>query len=299
MKQELRKIEAEFQSADLGDLNIVRLEGQTLAASDLATELMTVGFLTPKKLIIIENLLGNKSQDQTEKILKLLKAENSACDCLILETSKPDKRTSAFKELVKNAQTREFTLPDQYNLVQRILELATKNGATISRLAAGYLAAMVPSDSLRLEQEVIKLATYKTGGEISEADIKDLVVREISSDIFEFVESLANKQLEPALKALSKLITTGQNENYILTMIVWQYRQALLVRSLIDQKKATAGNAGISPYSFNKTLNISKKYRFEDLKYIYRRLEDFDYAMKTGELEPQVALELLATKICE
>ena len=81
-------------------------------------------------------------------------------------------------------------------------------------------------------------------------------------------------------------------------MIVWQYRQALLVRNLIDQKKATAVAAGISPYSFNKTLNISKKYSFLELKKTYQQLEDYDFYMKTGELTPQIALELLATRLC-
>lgn len=298
MKSELRKIEAGFKEKDLGDMNIVHLEGQTLSASNLATELMTVGFLTPKKLIIIENLLSNKSTDQLEKIVKLLKQENSTCDVVIMETLKPDKRTVAFKELSKIAKPREFVLPDQFGLTQRILELVKKHGATITKPAAALLSVMVPNDSLRLEQEIIKLATYKLNAEINEADVADMVVSEVSSDVFEFVESLANKRLEQSLKALSKLIQTGQNENYILTMIVWQYRQALLVRNLVDQKKATAGNAGINPYSFNKTLNISKKYSFSELKKIYKQLEDYDFYMKTGELSPQIALELLATHLC-
>ncbi len=298
MKRELRKIEEGFRNDELGDLNIVRLDGATLSAGSLSTEMMTVGFLSPKKLIIIENLLANKRTEQVEQILDLLKFDNPACDVVVIETAKLDKRTVAFKTLQKIAQSREFLPPDQFKLVQRINEMTATHGSTITKPAAVLLAAAVPNDSLRLEQEIIKLATYRSESEINESDIQEMVTSEVNSDVFLFIESLARRRLEKSLRALIKLIQSGQNENYILTMVVWQYRQLLIVRDLLDRKEATASKSGINPYVFGKVLSIAENYSLTQLRDIYLYLEEIDFQMKTGRQEPKLALELLAAGLC-
>lgn len=298
MKQELRKIEAGFIDPSLGDLNIVRLDGTKLAAKNLATEMMTVGFLMPKKLIIIENLLKNKAGTEVDRIIEHLSKENVDVDIVIIENTPPDKRTSTFKKLVKISKAKEFVSPNPFDLVKRIEELALDGDSSITKEAAQLLSTMLPSDSLRLEQEVKKLSLFRMGSRIEKEDVESMVVAEVNSNVFDLVDNLARKNLDLSLQTLQKLIAAGINENYILTMITWQYRQLLIVRDLLDKKTATAQTSGINPYVFGKVLSAAKNYSFSRLKQIYSELEKTDYLIKTGGQEPKLSLELLAARLC-
>ncbi len=51
------------------------------------------------------------------------------------------------------------------------------------------------------------------------------------------------------------------------------------------------------PFVAQKTLTLASKYSIEDLKKIYGVLLNFDSRIKTGKIEPKVALELLIFKL--
>lgn len=294
MRQAVKKITTDF----LGEQSLASYtyyNGLELNPEKLENEIITVPFLDPKKVILIENLLANKNVSVVEKILKLISKEADHLRIVVTEPGKPDKRTATFKALQKIAKSQEFSPPQ--GLKGRIKKMVEHFGSQISDQAADLLAVMLPTDTLRLEQEVKKLSLLRLGEEITSQDISSMIVAEINPNIFRFIEDLALKNFKLALNALNQLIQSGLNENYILAMIVWQYRQILLVRDLLDEKQATASNSGINPYVFNKVLSIARNYDFPELVKIYQELEEVDFEIKTGKIEARPALELLVAKL--
>jgi DNA polymerase-3 subunit delta len=294
VKQALKKISATF----VGDQKeTITLDGSEINSSQLEQEVISVSFFTKQRLIIVENLSKNKKSTEVEKVLELLKKKIDHIDLVFAEFGSPDKRTAFHKQLSKIGEAKEFMIPTPAILSNRIKELVATNNSKISNQAVYLLSAMIPTDSLRLQNEVEKLSLLRLSSEITVEDVSEMVVAELNSNIFNFVESLASQNLKGTFLALDKLLQAGQNENYILTMIVWQYRQLIIVRSLLDKGQATAGSAGINPYVFGKVLAIAKKYTLDRLKSIYKRIEEADCSMKTGEMEAKPALELVAAKI--
>ena len=80
-------------------------------------------------------------------------------------------------------------------------------------------------------------------------------------------------------------------------MIVYQYRQLLLVSDALDRGLKSSGDLArtlrMAPFVAEKTARLARNYSFEVLEHLYERLLDYDVAMKTGELEPRLGLELL------
>lgn len=277
-------------------VDVIRFDASELTAEKLSQELMVIGFFEEKKIIIIKNLLKGDSRGEPVKIIDIIKKTTSPYTIILTEEA-VDKRKAGFKEIIKISRSRYFPTPPSFELCRRIIEKVKGLGSRISDKNALFLSNLVSFDTLRLKSEIEKLAMLKIGGEITEEDIKETVSGEVSGNIFKLVEYLANKNLKESYRALNDLIDSGANENYILTMIVWQFRQLLIVRDLLDNNKASATSAKINPYVYSKVLPIARRYQFKELRRIYSDLLNCDLEIKTGEKTPKLALALLAAKI--
>ena len=87
----------------------------------------------------------------------------------------------------------------------------------------------------------------------------------------------------PVYKKLS-----GQNEvinqlseEYMPVMGVWNMREAEL-----------------NPEGYKKTLDQASRYSLSRLKDVYRKLLDTDISIKTGKMDPELALNVLVAELC-
>lgn len=295
MRQKLKALKEKFISASLGDTNLAVLDGETVTFDELVRQILAIPFLSKSRLVIVENLLKNGKKEVLEKIPdSLAKVPNSTV--LVFVEEKPDKRIGLFKKLNKPGQAQEFKLLEDEPLRRWLIREVEKRESKIEPQATSKLIEYVGNDLWRMKNELDKLTVHRSP--ITVQDIELLVNPQVESNIFTMVEALGRKDLPLAIKELYKLLKTGQHELYILTMIVWQYRNLLIVKDLSERTKITnswalAKKAGLSPFVVQKGLAIAQRYSLEDLKEIYRTLSDFDIKIKTGKMESRVALELL------
>jgi DNA polymerase-3 subunit delta len=117
------------------------------------------------------------------------------------------------------------------------------------------------------------------------------------------IDALATKDLKKSARELHRLLDSGEAELKILTMIVYQFRNLLIVKDQVSRGVTSqwdmAKKAGLHPFVAQKTLVQCKNYSFDDLKAIYKMLLDYDLKMKTGQLDPKTGLDLLVVKLCE
>jgi len=298
LKEAIDKLVARFGEKNSTDLDVTYIDGSNLSAETLKTEKMTVGFFQDKRLIIIEDLFANRKSTEVEKIVEVLAEKEDKTITVVVEYKKIDRRTALFKSLIKKTSHKEYSSPSDVEIVKRIQERVMFRNSKISPKVANGLARILQGDTLRLKNEVDKLATFRFGEEIRQEDVEELVIADLNPNIFYLTEQLSRRNFQSSIKSFYQLSTAGVNENYILTMIIWQFRQLLIIRDLLDHGQRTAQGSGISPFVFNKSLPIAQSYRFSELKKIYQLLLECDYAMKTGVLPTEFALKILAAKIC-
>ncbi|OHD81536.1 MAG: hypothetical protein A2355_15610 [Spirochaetes bacterium RIFOXYB1_FULL_32_8] len=111
------------------------------------------------------------------------------------------------------------------------------------------------------------------------------------SNIFNFLDALAEKDRKSTYSELSKLLSDDQDEIYILTMI--QY----LVRNLSYFVFNSSKTASINPYVKYKLVKQSKKYTEQNIKDLYSEMYMREKQLKTGEIEPQTGLSLAVEKM--
>lgn len=256
-------------------------------------------FLSDKRLIIIKNLFKTKNKNILDNIVQILDYIPEETILIFWEDSVPDKRTVLFKRLTKE-KAEEFEKLQGIKLNKWIQEKVNEKGGNISSKDAEKLAFLVGEDLWQMESEIGKLAAYKKRGEISAADVDLLVKARLSGNIFGLVDAIGGRDYKKAARIFHELLNSGENEIYILTMIIRQFRNLIIIKDLSKKSDrfGIAKEAGLHPFVVQKALLQSKNFEINELKDIYERLAGVDSAIKTGEREPILALDLLLKNLC-
>jgi DNA polymerase-3 subunit delta len=294
-RAKLKQLKEQYVAKSGNDFGLDQIEGERIKLQDLVQQLQAVPFLATSRLIIIENLSKNKTV--AEEILSHLD-DVPESSIVVLYDPEVDKRSKYFKTLSKLPHAAEFKPLPPPQLMRWIEETVVKFGSSIDRPAVQELITRCGDDQWRLRGELTKLATHSS--QITKQDVEELVELGEEQNIFQFLDSLMARDLKASLIGLERLQATGQNEMYIITMILWQLRQVLLAKF----SGATSGNelasrAHLSPYAAGKALALAKKIDEAALKDMYTAVVDCEYGIKTGKAKPEELIEGLVIRLCQ
>ncbi|MSQ27152.1 MAG: DNA polymerase III subunit delta [Dehalococcoidia bacterium] len=311
------EVAAALGPPDMVSLNTSRLEGAKLSYAELQQACDTIPFLAPARLVVVEGLLHRfESRDNEAPQAKGRNKLDSGWDQLAVHASQMPESTHLVlvdgkiapgnplrKALASIAQERQFGPLRGAALESWTEQRAAKMGA---RFAPGAIRDLLEltGDNLRLlVLEIKKLSVYAGDRPISKADVHEMVSMARETAIFALVDAVADKQLSSALRALHRMLNDGSPPPYLLFMLARQFRLLLLARTLEPQGvsgPALQQRLGIrSDYPFKKTVAQAKAYRVPTLIAVMERLLEADLAMKTGLEEPEIALELLVSDLCQ
>jgi DNA polymerase-3 subunit delta len=82
--------------------------------------------------------------------------------------------------------------------------------------------------------------------------------------------------------------------------LVGHFRALIQSRDLLDAGKSDADIAkelGVHPYRAQKLAGQARRFSFEALRQIYARLLEKDELIKTGELDPALAMETFVAEL--
>ncbi len=153
-----------------------------------------------------------------------------------------------------------------------------------------------------MSNELDKLVTYNP--QVTTENINLLVKSQVESDVFKMIDAIGSKDIKSALKEYQNLYENRKNDLYILTMVVYQFRNLLIIKDELERSPKNpnqweiAKKTGMHPYVVGKSISQSKKFTLTELKNSFEKLLDFDLAIKTGKIESRTALNLLIAKFC-
>ena len=301
LHQKIKTLKERFISASLGDTNLAILDGGKVTFDEFTRQILAMPFLAKTRLVIVENIMKGKSASRgLDKIPEALKKVPSSTVLVFVEEGIPDRRTSLFKRLSKE-KLEEFHLLEPDQLRRWINREVENRKSKIEPEGVSKLIDYIGSDLWRMVNEIDKLIAYS--GKITPDSIDLLVNPQIQSNIFDLIDKIALKNLTESERELYKLLNTGENEIYILSMIVYQYRNLLIIKDFEERigknRWAIVKKAGLHPFVVGKCQILTSRYTLDELKKIYRNLLDVDFKIKTGRIESRAALELLIFELCK
>lgn len=287
-RQKIRAIKNKFQEeVDKSGHNIIHLDGEEINAGDFFNAVTSAGFLANKKLIVVKNIFNNKKLGtwQDTLITFLEKQQDSREENYIIfwQTDKPDVRTKLYKALKKFKFVEEFKNFSNADLTTWLIKQASIKKKKLGPENANILIAYAGNDLWLLSQEIEKL-THFSSNEITADDIKNIVVSKIDENIFSFIDALGQQNRALALKLLEEKLNSGVNAQFLLSMIVRQYRLLIKAKALSKQANysgALAQALKLPAWLADKTYQQSQLYTMDQLKKIYAELLDLDQKLKS------------------
>jgi len=310
IQQALSKLRAQMGGDPNGDLNTSVFEGEQASLPEILNAARSVPFLADKRLIIVRGLLAHLQRTHKEALdqlaedlpqlpdfTRLIFIERSAlpANLRLLKTAAADPRGYVLHCEVPKDTAAWITrrARDEY-------------GVTIQREAAEALASVTGSDLRRADNELLKLACYvDLGEEITEADVEVLTPYVAEANVFEMVDALAVGDGRRALALMQRVLEQDPSDPgfRLFSLITRQFRLLLLAREHLDGGGSKAGSAlasaiGVrSAWQAEKVARQSRAFNLIQLEQIYRRLHRYDVEMKTGQVKPRLALELLVASL--
>lgn len=296
IREKLQQIRAKAAAQGIDDLNTAELDGSEATAGAVGEAVTAMPFLAEQRLVIVRDWLLSRSAAESDELAEAIGATPQSTILAIAEYGAPDKRRSAFKNLTKQADKAwELNRLDEPAAARWLNQRANRLGAKLEASAARALVEAVGTDLWALATELDKLVTAANGKPLGAALIQELVIAQSNPNIFGLVDAIGRRDAATALKEFGELAESGEPPLRVLAMIIRQYRLLLGIqdgasRGLSDG--AIAKEAGVQPFLLKKLRRQADSYTARELHRVYQELANIDYRIKTGRIDPEVAIEL-------
>lgn len=301
-REQIRELAERFSAKHQSSFGVERFDAQSLAggesnAEKLISALTNLPLLESSRLVIVEDLLGNKSL--AEAVLSALK-EIPESTVVVIWEAKPDERLAVFKELKSIAKTTKFDPLKPPELAQWLIKYTTAQGGSINMPTAQLLINQAGSDQWRLSNEVLKLVNFKPT--ITPEAIKEFIEPSFQNTIFDLVEAITKSQTSRALKLYQGLRDSKAEPLYILSMISWQLRNLVVAKAAEVSKsnpsaQQIASDFKMNPFVVRKAQEAVRSIDLKKLKAAHSLLITADHKLKTSAMNPDLVLEQLIMDI--
>jgi len=278
------------------------LGGETNAPK-IISEIESMPFLGAKRLIIIKNSIANSDPEAKEKIIKKIASIPESSIVIFYEKGIPKKNDKLFKLFLKSARVEEFTLRRTAELVDWIKKEVGSRKGEIETEAAQKLVQLSGADTWKISNEIDKLINYSYPQTIKKEDVLKLTLEKVEAGIFDLVDALARRDGRSALLFLHRLLSLGEKREYLFSMIVYGFRNLILVKYLSENREdlrefEIAQKLKMHPFVAKKAIGSARLFSFIELKKIYRRLVLANSEMRRSNKNPVLILDLLLSEIC-
>jgi DNA polymerase-3 subunit delta len=308
MFKEIQKLEKRLGDETRMTLNTTRLDGRTLSFEELESAARALPFLASRRLVEVHSLLAKVDSNPAlqERLRSLLgNLPESTALVLVEYRSLPveQKKSSGKKkhwlqewveQAGEKAYVRSFPAPDAKKMPGWILDHARQAGGRFTPQAATTLAPLVGDDTRLAHQEIVKLLTYVNYQRPVEVeDVQAVTALSSEADIFKMVDALGMQNGQQASSMLHRLLEV-QDAQYIFIMIVRQFRLLLLAAETLESggsEQEVIRELHLHPFVAQKVSAQARRFSLDTLEAVYRRLLEIDEAIKTGQMEMDVALD--------
>lgn len=310
--QFIANMEARLGDPSTAEMNITHFKAGALPFDEIAAVVHALPFLAERRLVVLHDPLGNMQSAAVRDRFKALLEKIPPTTALVIAITRPlvaarDKRSGKKHWLQKWAQDqngrvfeKELLLARGPELVRWIQKQAREEGGEITPEGAAILASLVDDDPRLAAQEVSKLLAFVNYGRPVEPDDVEYLVASVGGgDVFAMVDALGNQKGQQALRILHQLLDV-EDPLRLFGMVVRQFRLLLLTKELLDsghRENEIARELKTYPFVVQKLIPQTRNFSIDNLEAIYHRLLDIDEAIKTGQIEGDVALDTLVTAL--
>lgn len=280
-----------------GNMNLTVFEGKDINPKEVIDLAETLPFFADRRVILIENsgFFKNSCDDLADYL-----AETAPTTYFLFVEEEVDKRSKMYKAVKKDGKIVEFATQSEELITRWILSRLKKEGKNITGSVMQLFLGKTGTDMGNIDRELEKLICYTLDKDVIEAeDVEAIATEQTTNKIFDMVNAIAEHNQRRALDLYYDLLTLKEPPMRIMYLITRQFNILLSIRDMagkgLDQQ-AMAQKAGIPPFAVKRNLAQAKGFTLEQLKDALREGVELEEAVKTGQMNDQMAVELFIMK---
>lgn len=332
--QFIRNREKLLGDADMAEMSISRLDGKTASESDLVNAALAASFFSSERLVVLTNPLvkidskrGSSGDDEASEnstskqksaknnFLKFLGDVPETTTLILVVDDQQKWRAGAASwevltekhflvkwaaEHTESTQIVGLPLPSEREMPAWIQKKTRELGGKISLEAASELAGYVGNDTRLAGLEIDKLITYTNGRQIEADDVMTISTSVASATIWNLTDAIGERDARKALVVLHHLMETLDIRGEIFPMIIWQFRQLLLGREVLDEGGSTGDlmrELHMADFQARKLTGQVQRFKLAQLRQAYRQIMAIEEESKRGSTDLSVMLDQLIVQL--
>lgn len=295
-KQYKDKLRKAMVSPD-DNMNYAYYEGKGININEVIDLAETLPFFAERRLIILEDtgLFKNSSTELADYI-----KEMPDTTTMIFVESEIDKRGKLYKAVQAKGRAVELGRQDENTLIRWVASTVKHEQKMISENTVRFFLAKVGTDMENIQKELEKLFCYTMDKDsITVQDVEAICATQITNQIFDMVNAVADKKQHKALEYYYDLLALKEPAMRILFLLTRQFKLLLEVKTMDKQgygRKEIAEKTGINPFVVSKYQVQAKAFSGEKLRRIMEDSVETEEAIKTGHLADTLGVELFIIK---
>jgi DNA polymerase-3 subunit delta len=304
--QQISEMESKLGDAAAAAMNLARLDGRSANLDEIRLAAAALPFLSDRRMVVLYHPLARLTTPSLQEKFKTLLDSLPPTTRLVLVEYRSLIEYQKNKQQKKNwllewaeaagtrAYIRVFSPLKGQAMAKWIQDQARGAGGQFTPQAAALLSSLVGEDSRLAHGEIHKLIAYTNYNRpVQPEDVENVTFIAGEVDIFGMVDALGNQDGRISMKMLHRLLEE-QDTLSIFGMVIRQFRLLLLARETLDgggRESEVARALKLHPYVADKITSQARHFSLPALEAVYHRLLDLDEAMKTGQVEGEVALD--------
>ena len=278
-------------------MNFHYFEGKDAKPGEVIDLAETMPFFAERRVIILENT-GLFARGG-EELAAYLNAPSETAYFVFVEPT-VDKRSKLYKTATAKGRAIEFAAQDEAVLKRWVLGFLKKENKKITERDLELFLDKTGSDMANIRGELEKLLCYCMDKDVITAqDIEAVCTRQVSNQIFDMINAVADKQQKTAMDLYYDLLTLKEPPMRILFLITRQFNLLLQVKELKNKgldANTIGTKVGLAGFIARKYVAQASKFREDDLRRALADCVESEEAVKTGRIRDVLSVELLIVK---
>lgn len=300
--QELKLTIENFKKKYSKEADLERYDAKKISFRDFQDGLQAISIFSKKKIIVLTNVFSTPLFKQ--EIFDFFKKKKDLKEDILFYEEELNEKDKFFLFFKNNFQVKEFKLLEGQKLKEWIVKEFERYQIKISPEIPDALARFIGDDLWQLSNEIKKIATFKFKTRKKEKvvleDVALLTRSKIETDIFATIDAFSAKNKKNALKLIHNHLEKGDSPLYLLSMLKFQISNLLVVKDLIDKRMPFSyilTKSNLHPFVVKKSWRMAQRFTLGQLKQIYQKIFKLELKIKTGKINPVLALDILIAEL--
>jgi len=264
-------------------------------ADALIVAIPALSLVADRRYLLAENV-ERWSAAQTARVAAAIGTLDEDVTVVLIASGKAPARLVA---AVKSAggETLTYQAPRAADLASRLVTEASELGFSLEPPAARMLVTRMSARTLRLSQEIERLAAWAgPGGQVTQGDLESMVADTSEAVNWSLSDAIIERDAEAALLSAERLTGDGESVTPLIYALAKRFRQAERAVAQLEEGHSPSDVAislDMHPYAAKKLVGRVRGCSRSDLRVAISAVADLEFWTRGGSDYPEeVALTL-------